>query len=44
VSEQMEIVIQANGKPLPPTRFDWATDAQDEWVQWNLERDKALKR
>ncbi len=44
VSEQMELVIQANGKPLPPTRFDWATDAQDEWVQWNQERDKALKR
>jgi len=44
VEEQMEIVIQANGKPLPPTRFDWAVDAQDDWVQWNQERDKLLRR
>lgn len=44
VTALMEIVITPDGKHLPPTKFDFVADSQEEWVQWNKERDKALKR
>lgn len=43
IKAQQQIVVTPDGK-YTKSEFDPAADARSSWVQWNLERDKLLKR
>lgn len=42
--QMMQVLIPAVGKPLKPSRFNLAEDRKEEWVRWNQQRDKELKK
>jgi hypothetical protein len=44
VGKQMEIAIGPDGTPGQPQKFSAASEADDDWVQWNQQRDQARPR
>jgi len=43
LTQMMQIVIPATGKPGEPEAFSAEDDQREEWVRWNQERDKEVR-
>lgn len=43
LTQMMQVVVPAVGKPQPPTPFRLEEDQRDEWVRWNQQRDREIR-
>jgi len=43
LTQMMQVVIPAVGKPDAPTSFTPEEDQQEEWVRWNQQRDRQVR-
>lgn len=43
LTQMMQVVIPAAGKPDAPTPFQPEEDQRDEWVRWNQQRDRQVR-
>ena len=44
LTQMMQVVVPAVGKPDAPTPFQPEEDQRDEWVRWNQQRDRQVRR
>ena len=43
LTQMMQVVVPAVGKPDVPTSFSPQEDQQEEWVRWNQDRDRQVR-
>ncbi len=43
LTQMMQVVVPAVGKPDAPTSFSPQEDQQEEWVRWNQDRDRQVR-
>jgi len=43
LTQMMQVVVPAVGKPEKPSHFTAEEDQKEEWVRWNQKRDKEIK-
>ncbi len=43
LTQMMQVVIPAVGKPEKPTSFQTEEDQREEWVRWNQRRDREIR-
>ncbi len=43
LTQMMQLMIPAVGKPEAPTSFQAEEDQRDEWVRWNQQRDRQVR-
>jgi hypothetical protein len=43
LTQMMQVVVPAVGKPDAPTSFQPEEDQRDEWVRWNQQRDRQVR-
>ena len=43
LTQMMQVVVPAVGKPEKPVSFSQEEDDQEEWVRWNKKRDQGIK-
>jgi len=44
LTQMMQVVVPAVGKPDAPSSFQPEEDQRDEWVRWNQQRDQQVQR
>ncbi len=44
LTQMMQVLVPATGRPETPASFTAQEDQKEEWVRWNQQRDKGIKR
>jgi ferric-dicitrate binding protein FerR (iron transport regulator) len=43
LTQMMQVVVPAVGRPASPTSFQMEEDQREEWVRWNQQRDRQVR-